>query len=503
VLKPGDRAEIRASRSAPLPARLTLALVGTAMAVCVVCAVGLVSLGNASTVARVSVGRQLALVDEAAAMSAFFYEKGFLSAYLLTGNRARLAQMDETKTAFEARLSRIRDSLDSSSRPLLAQIAAEYAAFDRAREAGVALSDAGHPEQARALLGDVRAHAGQVRNLFAELRRRAREDAASTMAAAEASTRRLAGILVGTSVAGIAASIWLGFLWARRIRKPIYELAVQVGSAAERTRIQIAPGRAGIDALGEQVAAIVEKLEATDAALHEHRRRLVQIEKLSAVGELATKLAHEVLNPLAGMKAAAQMLERHVAAADREALVETARAVDHEVTRVEGLVHRLMNYARPLAPRVEITTVTHLLDAAIDAAGPTLRRHAAEIDRRDAPDLPPLEVDPQLIAQALANVIVNAAEASRTGQRIQVDTTRAELRGRDEVTIRVRDQGPGISAHQANELFKPFFTTKSPGQGLGLAISQNILFEHGGRIVAGNRADGPGASFEIQIPVLR
>ena len=71
------------------------------------------------------------------------------------------------------------------------------------------------------------------------------------------------------------------------------------------------------------------------------------------------------------------------------------------------------------------------------------------------------------------------------------------------MAIRVRDRGAGITPEQARELFKPFFTTKPEGHGLGLAVSQNILLEHGGRIVAANRPDGPGASFELQIPVVR
>src|SRR5262249_44647604 len=137
-----------------------------------------------------------------------------------------------------------------------------------------------------------------------------REDAERTLAEAEHNVRRLGFVLVGTSLAGALASLLVGFLWARRITKPIYELAVQVESAAERTRIQVSPEREGLDALGEQVSALVDKLEQTDAALAEHRRRLIQSEKLSAVGELAAKLAHEVLNPLAGMKAAVQLLAR-------------------------------------------------------------------------------------------------------------------------------------------------------------------------------------------------
>ena len=252
------------------------------------------------------------------------------------------------------------------------------------------------------------------------------------------------------------------------------------------------------------MSAIVEKLEETDAALFEHRRRLVQSEKLSAIGELAAKLAHEVLNPLAGMKAAVQLLERQGAAAPGGIpVVETARALDHEITRVEGLVRRLMNYARPLAPRIEISTVGTLVDAAIDAAAPILARRDVRVERREESDLPPLEVDPQLITQALVNLIVNAVEATAPGGSIELVAARAPSHGRDEIAIRVADRGAGFSPGEARELFKPFFTTKPEGHGLGLAVSQNILLEHGGRIVATNRLDPSGAVFELQIPVVR
>ena len=170
-------------------------------------------------------------------------------------------------------------------------------------------------------------------------------------------------------------------------------------------------------------------------------------------------------------------------------MVETARALDREITRVEGLVRRLMNYARPLAPRFELCTVGSLVDAALEAASPALARHHTEVARREEPNLPPLEVDPQLITQALVNLIVNAAEATPSGGgAIEVETARATSLGRDEIAVRVRDSGAGIPAERERELFKPFFTTKPEGHGLGLAVSQNILLEHGGRIVAANRA---------------
>jgi signal transduction histidine kinase len=497
---------MRRSRSATLSVRLAFASFGTALAVGVVCAVGLFSLGNASAVARVAVTRQLALIDDAAAMSAFLYQKGFVAEYLLTGNRTWLAELESNRPAFESWLARMHGKVGGAgSERLLDQIQTEYVSYDRERREAVALYDAGHPAEAKAALLQNHAQAQRLRDLFAEFGRVARADAEATLSGAERSVRRLAGVLVGTSIAGAVASLLVGFLWARRITKPIYELEVQVESAAERTRIHLGPGRAGLETLGDQVSAIIEKLEETDAALFDHRRRLVQSEKLSAVGELAAKLAHEVLNPLAGMKAAVQLLVRQGASGPGGApVVETARALDREISRVEGLVRRLMSYARPLAPRVELSTVGSLVDAAIEASGPALVRLGARVERREEPDLPPLEVDPQLITQALVNLIVNAAEATAPGGgAIELEAARAPSHGRDEVAIRVRDRGAGISPERARELFKPFFTTKPDGHGLGLAISQNILLEHGGRIVAANRTDCAGAAFELQIPVVR
>jgi two-component system sensor histidine kinase HydH len=497
---------MRRSRSATLSARLALASVGTALAVGVVCAVGLFSLGNASAVARVAVSRQLALIDDAAAMSAFLYQKGFVAEYLLTGNRAWLAELESNRPAFESWLRRMHGKIGGvDSERLLDQIQSEYLAYDHARREAVTLYDAGHPADAKTALLQNHAQAQRLRDLFAEFGRAARADAETTLAGAERSVRRLADVLVATSVAGALASLLVGFLWARRITKPITELEIQVESATERTRIHLLPGRAGLETLGEQVSAIVEKLEETDAALFEHRRRLVQSEKLSAVGELAAKLAHEILNPLAGMKAATQLLERQgVAAPGGSPVVETARALDREITRVESLVRRLMNYARPLAPRFELCTVGSLIEAALEGASPALARHHVEVARREEPNLPPLEVDPQLITQALVNLLVNAAEATPPGGgAVEVEAARAISLGRDEIAVRVRDRGVGITAAQAGELFKPFFTTKPEGHGLGLAVSQNILLEHGGRIVAANRPDAPGALFELQIPVVR
>ena len=504
--KAGHSTGMRKSRSADLSARLALASLGSAAAIGVVCAVGLSSLEHTSAVARVAVTQQLALIDDAAAMGAFQYQKGFVAEYLLTGNRSWLAELETSRPAFESWLARAHATVTTPAlAALLDDIQREYTAYDKARKTAVALHEAGRIDEAKAALEGNHARTQRLWDLFRDFGRIARQDAERTLAEAEANVRGLGRVLVGTSIAGALASLLAGFLWSRRITKPIYELEVQIESAAERTRIAVAPGREGLEALGDQVGALVSKLEETDSALAEHQRRLIQSEKLSAVGELAAKLAHEVLNPLAGMKAAVQLLGRQGAAAPGGAsVVQTAEALNREIARVEGLVRRLVNFARPLAPRMEVSTVPALLDAAVEAAQPVFARRGVLVERRADPDLPPVEVDPLLFTQALVNLLTNAAEASAPGGRVELVAVRTAVR-RDEVVIRVVDSGPGLADTQMSELFKPFFTTKPEGHGLGLAVSQNILLEHGGSIVAANRPpeEGPGALFEVHLPIIR
>jgi signal transduction histidine kinase len=187
-------------------------------------------------------------------------------------------------------------------------------------------------------------------------------------------------------------------------------------------------------------------------------------------------------------------------------VLDTAEALNREITRVEGLVRRLVNFSRPLAPHVEVTAVPSLLDAAVEAAQPVLRRHAVRVVRLEDANLEPIEVDPLLFTQVLVNLLVNAAEAmAPAGGNVELTARRAHVLGRDEIAIRITDHGPGIPDEQLHELFKPFFTTKVEGHGLGLAVSQNIVLGHGGRIVANNRPvqEGRGAMFEVQLPVIQ
>src|SRR6187401_3188938 len=173
----------RRSRAIGLSARLALASLGTAIAIGVVCAVGLSSLENTAEVTRVAVGQQLAVIDDAAAMSAFQYQKGFVAEYLLSGNREWLAELETSKPAFESWLASARAKVSSpGSAKLLDDIRNEYAAYDRARKEAIALHDAGKRDQARTTLEGNHLRSQRLRDLFHEFGRGARLDAERMLA---------------------------------------------------------------------------------------------------------------------------------------------------------------------------------------------------------------------------------------------------------------------------------------------------------------------------------
>jgi signal transduction histidine kinase len=490
------------TRRTRLSLRLALASVVSAAAIATVCAVALGSLRNLAFMTREGAARQIALIDDTAAFQSLLYQKGFVAEYMLTGDRAWLEQLETSRRAFDGWLARSRTGAGSEEgQTLLAQIQRQYQSYDDVRRRAVVAFDAGRGAESKELLREAYGQGEQVRGLVQQFAALGREHAERRLADAEASTRRLLWLMIATSLLAAIASVLLGFMWARRVARPIDELREQVEAAAQQRNLDVSPG-GDLDELTGEVRAIVRQLEDTDAELVEQRRRLIQSEKLSAVGEVAAKLAHEILNPLAGMKAAVQLMARGGPAAPDD-VRETAQALDGEINRLAALVRRLVDYSKPLAPRVEVCPVSRLLDQALEAAQPELARHHTKVERADAAGLPPIEIDPLLMTQALTNLLTNAAQATPDGGTVSLRPRRAPSLGRDHVCIEVRDEGPGIAAANLPRLFHPFFTTKPQGHGLGLAVSQNIALEHGGRITAGNREDGHGARFELWVPLVR
>ncbi len=236
-----------------------------------------------------------------------------------------------------------------------------------------------------------------------------------------------------------------------------------------------------------------ESLERANRELRESGEQLRRAERLSALGEIAAGLAHEIRNPLAGMKGALEIVGSRVKPGTPEA--EFSAIAAREAQRLEGLVQEFLDYARPRPPHPRPDELPQVLRRVAGLLGPEAERAGVvlAIDADTAPSGPP--VDPEQIQQVVVNIVLNAIQASPKGGRVRV-RSRAEA-GR--AVVEVTDQGPGMSPEAQARAFEPFFTTTERGSGLGLAISQRIVAAHGGTISFGD-VPGGGTKVEIVLP---
>lgn len=493
-------------RPRSLSLQLALASLVSVVALGVVCGVGVVSMRQLSVISSTALHGQMELIGNTSGLQELIFQKGFVSSYMLTGDRDWLAQLDRSRASFASWLERAQsDGGPTAARQSLLRIASEYGAHDEQRRQIIAAFDAGRRDEAHELLKRSYVNNQKLLSMTQEYSKLGQQHAERELDVAQRSLRQRTELILLSSIAGILASLAMGFLLARRIARPIYELQLQVASAVQKTRLSVAPGRAGLESLGDHMAALLQKLEETDAAILEQRRRLIQSEKMSAIGDVAAKLAHEILNPLAGMKAAVQLLLRSCRQnrVTPEEVEETATALDHETGRVEELVRRLITYAKPLSPRREPVRIGALFDSVSDATRSAIKEAEVRLVREEDGELPALDIDPLLMTQALTNLVMNAVQASPQLGEVKLVARRLAYLGQEHVALQVLDEGAGITAESQAKLFLPFFTTKPKGHGLGLAITQNIITEHGGQLTARNREDRSGALFEVLLPLSR
>ena len=242
----------------------------------------------------------------------------------------------------------------------------------------------------------------------------------------------------------------------------------------------------------DRAAAAV--IRAQSEALQATRTRLAQSEKLAALGQLATAIAHEVRNPLAIMRSAAQgVLEAAPAP-------ETARActfIIDEIDRLSNVVTSLLAFARPLQLRRRRVPVADLLSRT-EALAREEYGDAVRIVRDGTEALPDVHGDPDLVCQVLLGLVANAVEASPPGAPVRLGV-RA---GDDAVELAVADAGPGVAPDVRERIFEPFFTTRERGTGLGLAVARQIVQAHGGTIAVGDEPGG-GARFTVRLRAAR
>ncbi len=232
---------------------------------------------------------------------------------------------------------------------------------------------------------------------------------------------------------------------------------------------------------------------------------LQRTEQIKCAGELATGLAHEIKNPLAGIKVSIEVLsrslEKNLPEEDKDIL---AKVID-EIKRIELLIKGLLNFARPPQPQFVSTDVNAVLDSVASlvlqnqSRTPEASQSIAlvkDLDNR----LPLVTADPMQLRQVFMNLLLNAVDAMQSGGALGI-RTRFDAAARS-VRVEISDTGKGIDAAVIDKLFQPFFTTKPKGTGLGLAISKRLIEDHGGRISVEQNAGG-GATFTISLPVAQ
>lgn len=255
-----------------------------------------------------------------------------------------------------------------------------------------------------------------------------------------------------------------------------------------------------IQGLQDEFGEVANSFNEMAHSLKKQMQEMQRTEQLRICGEMAAGLAHEIRNPLAGMKVSIEVLlsELDIEEKDREVLQKIIEQIRH----LELLMKNLLNYARPVAAQPINVDVNKILEKTVYfvekhpsfISGNPRKQIIREFDQH----LPEIFGDPQQLQQVFLNILLNAAEAIPEGGKITVKT--CPDGNAKTVAIEISDTGKGIPAELMEKIFQPFFTTKGKGTGLGLAVSKRIVEEHGGGIEVSNN-DSAGVTFAITLPV--
>jgi two-component system, NtrC family, nitrogen regulation sensor histidine kinase NtrY len=303
--------------------------------------------------------------------------------------------------------------------------------------------------------------------------------------------------LIGVGTLG--AALVLSLLLSRSLSRPLVELAREAGAVAHGEPKPVTARGA------TEIRAFAEAFNRALADLTALRKRLAATERIAARREIARRVAHEIKNPLAPIRAAVETLRRLRARQDPafdEYFDEATRTVLEEVQRITHIVSEFTEFARLPAPNpapFDVVLAVHAVAKLHGASGTPVLFTSAPC--------PPLNADREQLVQLVTNLVQNGQYAAESHARAQPGSTpqvsvdvRPSAPAGDKVRIVVGDNGPGVAPEMRARLFEAYATNKPGGTGLGLAIAQRIAVEHGGDISYGERVGG-GASFSVELPL--
>lgn len=262
--------------------------------------------------------------------------------------------------------------------------------------------------------------------------------------------------------------IWDTLTIHETIKKPFYD--------SDRDRTWMVEARP-LDSGG----AVITSQEITE---HERQQReLARVRRLAEIGQMTAAIAHEIRNPLTGIRSAAQMISQHP-----ETMPEFIGAIEEEAMKLNALCDEFLEFARPMQLNLQTVLLSEVVGDVLRVLQPLAEEKNISIKFEKSMNVAPVQADVRRVGQIVHNLVRNAFEASQPGQSITVAAEGG--------TFKVMDQGIGMNEEQVAKLFSAFFTTKSAGTGLGLSVCRKIVDAHGGEIRVQSEV-GKGTTFEV------
>jgi signal transduction histidine kinase len=317
-----------------------------------------------------------------------------------------------------------------------------------------------------------------------------------TAAESEAVTGRTQGAMLLLGLAGPLGGLLGGYGIARGLSRSIARLSVHVRDVQTHLDQEVGSvrleGEAGLQEIDRQLELVVTRVQEVAGRLQRQQQEIMRAEQLAAVGQLAASVAHEVRNPLTGMKLLVASALR--SNNSKPLTLEDLGVIHGEIVRLEHLVQGLLDFARPPKAERSPCDLREVVAQSLDLIRARARqcRVALEVSQPGQPV--PATIDQVQFRTVLLNLFLNALDAMPRGGRLSV-----ELENGRDIRLQVRDTGPGIAPEMAGRLFTPFASSKPTGTGLGLSVCRRVVEEHGGRISAANQPQG-GACFTLTLP---
>jgi signal transduction histidine kinase len=307
-------------------------------------------------------------------------------------------------------------------------------------------------------------------------------------------------VLVVAGAGAIAICAALVVVLTYFIQRPLIELQERIARVGEgdlNVTVRFARRDDEIGDLGRNFNRMVTQLRESREEIETlHRTQMSRAEHLATLGEVATGLAHEIRNPLAGIAGVIDIIARDLPASSPARVV--IKDVRQEISQINHIVSDLLQTARPHPPEIRRSDLNVTVEHSVVLARQQAASNAIEIVLKKSPELPQVEHDSDQLHQVLLNLLLNSIQAMDGAGKIVVEVDTHD----GMATIAVSDTGRGIPPEELPNIFRPFYTTKGNGTGLGLSLARRIVEDHQGRIEVSSSV-GKGTKFTVLLPLKK